>query len=102
VLVDFKKKRRRRIAKKRLFKLAAGKCFFCPERDYSVLDNHRIEPGGKYVPHNVLVICSNCHRKEQRGKIRIDRKYATTSGRMVLRYFRGKKEYWKPLVGGHF
>ena len=37
-------------------------CYFCEEKDYSVLDVHRIVPGedgGKYTDFNTLTCCAN-------------------------------------------
>lgn len=82
--------RKRRLIDKKAVKRAAGKCFFCSEADYELLDVHRIfegADGGKYTDHNTVVVCALCHRKIHAGKIRLDRKYLSTSGRWVLHYW---------------
>ena len=56
-----------KIINKKNFKKYAKQCFFCEESNLSILDVHRINEGkngGKYDSINVLVVCSNCHRKE--------------------------------------
>lgn len=76
----------------------AGKCYFCEEDDYNLLDVHRIVEGkndGKYTDFNVLVVCSNCHRKIHSNQIKIDRKYYSTSGKWILHYWQDDVEYWK-------
>ena len=74
-----------------------GECFFCQEKDYALLDAHRILPGehgGTYDWMNTLTVCSNCHRRIHAGEIKIDRKYQSTGG-LVVRYFIDEVEYWK-------
>ena len=64
-----------------------GKCYFCSEADYDLLDVHRIREGangGKYTEHNTITVCSNCHRKIHADKIQIHGRYLSTSGRYVL------------------
>lgn len=87
----------KRYSKKRIKKLIDKKCFFCAESNYNLLDTHRIlegAKGGKYLEHNMLTICSNCHRRVHAGEIVIDRKYDSTSG-PVVHYFVDGVEYWR-------
>lgn len=78
-------------------KKADKRCYFCKTEEYCTLDVHRIIPGcegGRYDSYNSITICSNCHRKVHEGKIKIDRKYPSTSG-WVLHYFsEDGKEHW--------
>lgn len=77
--LSFQQRKKRRV----------GKCFFCGESDYNLLDCHRIvegERGGKYTDFNTLVVCSNHHRKIHAGEIKILGKYNSTSGRRIVRY----------------
>lgn len=81
--------RRKKIINKKIKKLVDKKCKFCSESDYCTLDVHRIIPGsegGVYTEFNTVTTCVNCHRKIHDGKIKIDRKYYSTSG-WVLHYF---------------
>lgn len=81
--------RRKKLINKVIKKKIDKKCKFCGEDDYCTLDVHRIIPGyegGIYSSHNSITCCSNCHRKIHEGKIKIDRKYFSTSG-WVLHYF---------------
>ena len=73
--------------KKQAKKKIDGGCYFCNEKDYSVLDTHRIIPGadgGKYNGWNELTVCANCHRKCHSGKIKIKGKFLTSSGKYVI------------------
>lgn len=81
-------------------KKSEGKCCFCEEQDYAVLDCHRIMPGeegGEYTDFNTVVTCSNCHRKVHDGQIVIDRKYFSTSGHWVLHFWQDGEEKWLQL-----
>ena len=74
-----------------------GKCYFCEENDYSLLDVHRIVPGsegGKYVEHNTIVLCANCHRKVHSNKIEIIGRHFSTTGRHVIHYREEGAEKW--------
>lgn len=73
-----------------------SKCFFCEETDYALLDTHRILPGGVYQRHNILAVCSNCHRRIHDGQIIIDRKYPSTAAVMYVHFWRDGVEYWEP------
>lgn len=88
--------KRNKAIDKKINKKAVGKCVICGEKDYSVLDNHRIKPGcegGKYTKNNVCVLCSNCHRKVHSGDIVIHRYYNSTTGR-VLHVEIGGEEFY--------
>ena len=87
-----------RLINKQRKKKSVGKCFFCGNEDYAILDCHRIvegRDGGKYTDHNTIVACANCHRKIHDEQIVIDRKYPSTSGKKVLRYWENGEELWR-------
>jgi len=82
--------RKRKYIKKQVKKLFDKVCYFCGYDKYEGLDCHRIiegSAGGRYTEHNTIVVCTNCHRKIHAGKIKIDRKYFSTSGKWVLHYW---------------
>lgn len=85
--------------KQKVKKLLDGKCHFCGESDYAVLQVHRIVPGcagGKYTEPNMLCVCACCHNRIHAGEIRIDRKYPAAGKRLwVLHYWKGDQEYWQ-------
>jgi len=88
----------RKLIDKKSKKRVQGSCHFCGVDDYTVLDCHRIVPGeddGKYTEANVVVVCANCHRRIHGGQIVLDRKYFTTGGFYVLRYWEDGEEKWK-------
>lgn len=89
--------KRDRLVNKSHKKLADKKCFFCGNKEYCTLDVHRIVPGsegGRYTENNTVTSCSNCHRKIHEGKIKIDRRYPSTSG-WVLHYWDEEgEEHW--------
>lgn len=89
--------KKERLINKSHKKLADKRCRFCGNTEYCTLDVHRIVPGsegGRYTEHNTVTSCSNCHRKIHEGKIKIDRKYPSTSG-WVLHYFdEDGEEHW--------
>ena len=67
-------------------KLMDGLCLFCRERDYDLLDVHRIlegKNGGKYTRANTITSCSKCHRKIDSGRISKITKYVSTGGIVV-------------------
>ena len=81
-----RKDRARNIINKKVFKKAEGKCRLCGESNYALLDVHRILPGkdgGKYVAHNVVTLCSNCHRKVDTNEFEIIGWITSTGGRML-------------------
>lgn len=83
---------------KKLKKKIQGKCYFCNEDDYSLLDVHRILPGaegGEYNDHNSLVVCSNCHRKCHSGRIIIHGRHYCSNGHWLLHYTEDNNENWK-------
>ena len=80
---------------KKLKKLIEGKCVFCGCDEYHKLDVHRIIWGQEYSEHNTIVCCVGCHRSIHAGIIVIDRKYNSTSGKVVLHYFENGLEFWK-------
>ncbi|MGE0569252.1 MAG: HNH endonuclease [Bacteroidia bacterium] len=90
--------KKKKLVDKKSRKHFEGKCYFCDESDYSLLDVHRILPGeegGRYVEHNVVVTCANCHRKIHDEQIKIDRFYYTSSGIHILHFWDEKGEHWK-------
>jgi predicted restriction endonuclease len=94
-----------RLINKEAYKKLMGRCFFCENNDYKLLDAHRITPGcegGKYSVSNVVVLCKNCHRLNHTGDICIDRKYPTTipGAQFVVHFWKKEDEkmveYWTP------
>lgn len=87
----------RKLIDKKLKKLADKKCYFCPEENYVVLDVHRIHPGedgGRYTNLNTITVCCKCHRLINAGEIVTERKYLSSNGKWVLKYFEGGVEKW--------
>ena len=72
-----------RFGSKQLQKHIAGKCYICGEKDYSILDAHRIVEGGSYSVHNVVILCCKCHRLQQAGKIKILEWCNSTAGKLL-------------------
>lgn len=88
----------KRYSKKQIRKRADGKCYFCGQDDYSLLDAHRIvegAKGGKYTDFNTLTVCALCHRKIHSGRIQILGRHYSTAGRYVLHYIEDGEEKWK-------
>ena len=56
---------------KKYFKTISKKCYICGEKNYKLLDVHRIKEGGKYQITNVVCLCTKCHRKHTTGIIKI-------------------------------
>lgn len=84
-------------SRQQIRKLYLNKCFFCDESNYELLDAHRILPGengGKYHDSNILVTCSNCHRRVHSGEIVVDKKYMSTKG-ILVHYWRDGQEFWE-------
>lgn len=80
--------------KKRVY----GRCLFCGEGNYDLLDTHRIEygeDGGKYSNFNCVVACVRCHRLIHSGEIVVDRKYKTSRAVDMVHYWRGGVEIWE-------
>lgn len=74
------------------------RCFFCGDRDYSVLDVHRIVPGedgGKYTEQNTLVVCCKCHRLVHADKIVIEKKYKTSRPNSIVHFWDNGEEKWE-------
>lgn len=78
--------RKRKYINKKEFKHLKNKCQICLESNISVLDNHRItagKDGGLYTKHNVVCLCSNCHRKVHTNEIVIIGVFRSTHGDVV-------------------
>lgn len=85
------------IRKQEVIKRIAGKCHLCSESDYHVLDAHRIIPGregGKYYNENIVILCSNCHRRVEAGEIQILGRYKSSNGKLVLHIKKDEQEQW--------
>ena len=81
--------RQKKLIDKKAKKRRDGACYFCGEKDYDLLDVHRIvegQDGGKYTEFNTVTACCKCHRKIHSGKIEVFRKYFSTSGHHILHY----------------
>jgi hypothetical protein len=82
---------------KKIKKLSEKHCFFCKEDNPAVLDLHRIcegHKGGKYIEGNVVVVCSNCHRKiHHSNDIVIDKWVASTNGMVLHCWVNGEEKY---------
>lgn len=90
-------------SRKIIYKLSKGICFFCGRNDYAVLDAHRLVAGGVYQPHNMLCLCSNCHRLCHSGEIKVDpKKYTYTKPGFIIHFFTQDKEYWIPEDKGFY
>jgi hypothetical protein len=93
--------KRKGCSKQQCLKRVAGECLFCGEKDYSVLDPHRIfegRNGGTYVEENVVVCCATCHRKIHAGKIKVlgkHRSYGTWKMWLVHWVDEDGEEKWK-------
>lgn len=82
-----------RKSRQQIQKLFHGECLVCGENRYEVLDAHRIIEGGKYIPSNIVVLCSIHHRLVHSGCIKFDRKYDSTNG-IILHWFMNGQEFW--------
>ena len=82
---------------KKLKKLREKHCFFCEEDNPALLDVHRIHEGckgGKYIEGNVVVVCSNCHRKIHfTNDIVIDKWMQSTGGMVLHCWINGQENY---------
>lgn len=90
--------KKKKLVNKQAFKKGAGKCHFCGEDEYELLDTHRIVPGsdgGTYHELNILPLCALCHRKTHSDIIKIDRKYFKSDGTWVVHYWENGVEFWK-------
>jgi len=84
---------------KKLKKKLDGECYFCGEKNYSILDCHRILPGkdgGQYNSINTITICANCHRKVHAEQIIVHGRYFCTNAKYVLHYTdENGEDQWK-------
>jgi 5-methylcytosine-specific restriction endonuclease McrA len=90
----------RRKSLKQIKKLHDKECFFCGEKEYDLLDGHRIiegQDGGTYNWWNILTLCSNCHRRVHAGIIKILGKYKCMGGNKlsVIHYIENGEEKFK-------
>lgn len=69
---------------KKKWKKRYKQCAICEEDNYNLLDTHRIIWGGEYVLSNVLIVCSNCHRKIHAEEIEIIQKTKSTKGELLI------------------
>jgi hypothetical protein len=86
---------------KKNFKKYVKLCFFCDESNLNVLDVHRIfegSNGGEYKQINVIVVCSNCHRKIHSKEIIVIKKHVCygSKAHYAVECFINGKEEWKP------
>jgi len=86
--------KKKKLINKKVKKRIDGKCIFCGEDDYNLLDAHRIIPGGKYTDFNTITTCSLCHRKTHSGRIVILGKHFSSSGRHVIHCTIDGEEKW--------
>jgi len=70
---------------KKSFKRRHSKCQICEEKEYKLLDTHRIIAGGKYEETNCVCICTSCHRKHH-SKLIIIKKWVHSSAGNLLYY----------------
>ena len=78
---------------KKQFKLKYPKCQICLEdTPYKLRDVHRIVPGSKYLPHQCVSVCANCHRRIHAGFITDVRKHTSTAGTLVIYLDKNNKE----------
>jgi 5-methylcytosine-specific restriction endonuclease McrA len=71
---------------KKAFKKRSKQCRICGEKEYSLLDAHRIVPGeegGKYEESNCVCLCVSCHRKVHSDLIKILGWKHSTCGRLL-------------------
>ena len=68
---------------KKTFKRRSGKCQICGEKDYTVLDTHRIIEQGSYSNDNCVSLCVKCHRKVSAGKIKTLKWVNSTIGKLL-------------------
>jgi hypothetical protein len=89
------------IRSKKSFKKFAGKCAFCDESDYAVLDVHRIfagSKGGTYHTLNSVCLCANHHRKVHDGSINIIKKHISFGENLfVLEYIEDEQTKFLPI-----
>jgi hypothetical protein len=89
------------IRSKFAFKKFAGKCAFCDEKDYAVLDIHRIfegYKGGIYDSRNCVCVCANHHRKIHDDQIKIIKKHISYGeNQYVLEYMEQDETKYLPI-----
>ena len=68
---------------KKAFKRREGKCHICEEKDYDLLETHRIKAKGKYSNNNCVCLCCCCHEKVTRGRIKVIGWFNSTAGRLL-------------------
>lgn len=92
-----------RITSKSAFKKFAGKCAFCDESKYGLLDTHRIfegSRGGKYDWQNCVCVCANHHRMIHIGEIQVIRKHVSYGESLyVLEYIENGEN---KFIGLHY
>ena len=69
---------------KKAFKRRHSECQICGEKEYKLLDVHRIIAGGKYEETNCVCICTSCHRKHHSGLISIKGWFHSSAGKLLL------------------
>lgn len=71
-------------------------CRICGEKNYTLLDVHRIFPGeegGHYEVNNCVTLCCSCHRLVHAGEIKIHGWVHSTKGDMLWIERGGKEEF---------
>jgi hypothetical protein len=71
-----------------------GRCLLCDERDLTVLDAHRITPGGGYGAGLVATLCACCHRRVHAGQVEVLARYKSTAGRDCLHVREAGADRW--------
>jgi len=89
---------------KQLFQEANSRCFICGVDDVSTLVVHHIVPFADNSDHNpahMIVLCSNCHAKADRGEITRETLYsAKKDGRKIIPFPQKKKGKDHVMVTG--
>jgi predicted restriction endonuclease len=88
-------RKNKKYSRQQIQKLFHGECLICGETNYDLLDAHRIIEGGDYKVYNIVILCANDHRRVHAGEIKIDRKYETTLGKIMVHYWVNGEEFWK-------
>lgn len=65
---------------KKIYKKVRRSCCICGEKQYALLDVHRIHEGGHYNEYNCVVLCVSCHRRHHSGLIKIIQKFYSSGG----------------------
>jgi hypothetical protein len=91
-------KRSGKFINKQAFKRTEGKCHFCEESNYDLLEVHRIcegRDGGRYTRKNSICLCVLHHKMIHAKMIKIFGKYFTSNGRWVVHYIdENNEERW--------